>query len=251
MARSHSIGELPKRMTIKAIEDWEIKLAASFSNQAYDESIPGAFRYDSKLGATAFYVNHNGSQWVIYRGTQEARDWLMNLSAIPWRAGKRWVHGGFAAAQSSVWKPIRKQLRMHRKTYCVGHSLGGACATIAALKLQAAGFEDVRLITFGRPNVFLKSKKNMNLTCNVSVVSGSDIVATVPRVAYGPDGNRKQDIVYLANASDIDYLNPSKEFRDNDRKGYLTEIVSDHNMTTSYLPRTDKLDLEDLCVTQS
>jgi predicted lipase len=237
-------------MTIKALTDSELKTAAKFSDAAYSESIPGAFRYDSKLGTTAFLVNHNGSQWIIFRGTQEAKDWLMNLSAVPWRVGKRWVHGGFAMAQASVWKRIRKQLKRNVKIYCVGHSLGGACATVSALRLQSEGFKSVRLVTFGRPNVFLKSAKNMNLKCNVSVVSGSDIVATVPRIAYGPDGNGKQDIVYLANDGLVDYLNPSKEFRDNDRKGHLKEIVSDHNMTKSYIPRVEKIDLEELCATQ-
>jgi len=239
-------------MSINAIEDWEIRLASAYASCAYDKTIPGAFRYDSKLGTTAFFLIHNDSQWIIYRGTEEPKDWIMNASAFPWRVCKRWVHAGFAISQKSVWKKIRKQLKPARKTYCVGHSLGGAAATVAALRLSQdtkdGAFDDIRLITFGRPNVFVKGKKSMdNLTCNISVVSGSDIVATVPRVFYGPDGGKSQDIIYLSNVGEKDYLNPDKEFRQQDRRAHLSELVSDHMMETSYAPRVEKLDLEALC----
>ena len=230
-------------MTIKGITttltNSEIEEACSLAEQAYDESISGATRFDSILGTTAFYMYKNDVQYIIFRGTQEGKDWLMNMSAIPWKVNGRWVHGGFAAAQGSVWKKIRARLDPRKKTYCIGHSLGGACATITALKLQS--FENIRLITFGRPNVFLKGKRRLKDIVNISVVAGSDIVATVPRFCYSADSN--QDIIYFGKDGN-DYLNPSKDFRDGDRR--LGDSISDHMMDKSYTPRVDDCKVEDL-----
>ena len=217
----------------------EIEEACSLAEQAYDESIDGATRFDSSLGTTAFYIYSNDIQYIIFRGTQEGKDWLMNISAIPWRVNGRWVHGGFAAAQGSVWKQIRKRLDPRKKTYCIGHSLGGACATISALKLR--NFHDVRLITFGRPNVFFKSKKKLENIVNISVVAGSDLVATLPKIFYQADIN--QDIIYFGKDGN-NYLNPSKDFRDGDRR--IGDSISDHMMDKSYTPRVKDCNVEEL-----
>ena len=89
-----------------------------------------------------------------------------------------------------------------------------------------------------------RAKAPSGLGCNVSVVSGSDIVAVIPRLlTASPD----QDIIYCGN-DDKDYLNPPKEFRDQDRRSHLKELISDHMMDTSYKPRVENLDLENLCV---
>ena len=154
------------------LSDAEIKQACKFAEQAYSENIKGATRFDSKLGTTAFYLYKNDVQYIIFRGTNgDPSDWLMNLSAIPWRINGKWAHGGFVAAQNSVWKAIRKRLDPAKKTYCIGHSLGGACAILTAHRLVSGkrpAFKDVRCITFGRPNVWLKSKKRLKEMVNVS-----------------------------------------------------------------------------------
>ena len=222
----------------------EIEEACEFAERAYGDEIIGATRYDSKLGATAFYLYHNDCQYIMFRGTNgDPADWVMNLSAIPWRVHGKWAHGGFVAAQSSVWKPIRKRLEPSKKTYCIGHSLGGAMAVLTAHRLTSGykrpAFRDVRCITFGRPNVWLKSKKPLGDMVNISVVAGSDIVAIVPKLFFSSDSN--QDILYLG-ADGNDYLNPTKEFRDNDRK--LSNSISDHMMETSYTPRVKQCQIE-------
>jgi hypothetical protein len=67
---------------------------------------------------------------------------------------------------------------------------------------------------------------------------------------YGCDGAKaeasSQDIIYFANTGE-DFLNPTKSFRDEDRRANLKEIVSDHMMETSYTPRIEKMDMEKLC----
>ena len=236
------------------LTDEEIKKACALAASAYDESIPGATRFDSKLGTTAFYLFSNDVQYIIFRGTNgDPADWLMNLSAIPWRVHGKWAHGGFLAAQQSVWKRIRKRLDPTRKTYCIGHSLGGAVAILTAHRLvhkhgRSVAFpvENVRCITFGRPNVWLKSEKQLKDIVNVSVVASSDIVSMVPRLFYSADSN--QDIIFFSRDGK-DYLNPSKEFRNNDRR--LKDSISSHMMDTSYLPRVDQCKVEDLICDKS
>ena len=228
------------------LTDSEISTACSFAEQAYEDDIPDATRFDSRLGTTAFYLYQNDIQYIVFRGTNgDPADWLMNLSAIPWRIHGKWAHGGFVAAQSSVWKQIRKRLDPAKKTYCIGHSLGGACAILTAHRLTSnkkrPAFKDVRCITFGRPNVWLKSKKQLKDMVNISVVAGSDIVATVPKFFFSAD--RNQDIVYFGTDGN-DYLNPSKEFRDGDRK--LSSSISDHMMKSSYSPRVQKCKVKEL-----
>jgi hypothetical protein len=232
------------------LTDREINLACAFAEQAYGEEIGGATRFDSKLGTTAFYLYQNDVQYIIFRGTNgDPSDWLMNLSAIPWRINGKWAHGGFVAAQNSVWKPIRKRLDPSKKTYCIGHSLGGACAILTAHRLVSGkrpAFKDVRCITFGRPNVWLKSKKRLKEMVNVSVVASSDIVSTVPRLFYSADSN--QDIIFFGRDGN-DYLNPTKEFRNGDRK--LKESISSHMMETSYIPRVNACKVEGLICDKS
>ncbi|MAY04323.1 MAG: hypothetical protein CMB25_01805 [Euryarchaeota archaeon] len=228
------------------ITDNEIKQACKFAEQAYEENITNATRFDSKLGTTAFYLLKNDIQYIIFRGTNgDPSDWLMNLSAIPWRIHGKWVHGGFLAAQSSVWKQIRKCLDPSKKTYCIGHSLGGACAVITAHRLsnrhgRSPAFEDVRCITFGRPNVWLKSKTRLKDMVNISVVANSDIVAVIPKLFYQADSN--QDIIYFGGDGNA-YLNPTKEFRDGDRN--LSSSISDHLMESSYSPRVKECKVRD------
>jgi len=228
---------------INNITKSEIEKAAELAQAAYGDEISGAFKYESKIGACVFLKKTSDAQYIIWRGTNSPIDWLANLTCIPWRVAGKWVHGGFAFQQNSVWKPVRKQLDPSKLTYCIGHSLGGAAATISAAKLVRANFKSVKLITQGRPNVWWRSKTDLGADCNVSIVSGSDIVCTVPRT-FGSAND--QTIIFMANDGN-DYLNPDKEFRRSDRLQHLKESVSDHMMDTSYLPRIKKLKLEKLC----
>ena len=66
------------------LTDSEISTACSFAEQAYEDDIPHATRFDSRLGTTAFYLYQNDIQYIVFRGTNgDPADWLMNLSAIP------------------------------------------------------------------------------------------------------------------------------------------------------------------------
>jgi hypothetical protein len=66
------------------------------------------------------------------------------------------VHRGFLTAVTSTWEPVVSTLRKWRdegllagrSLYVTGHSKGGAAASIAAMKLKAAGFMPTAVYTF-------------------------------------------------------------------------------------------------------
>jgi triacylglycerol lipase len=96
-----------------------------------------------------------GEALIALRGTDAAQDWLTdaNLSSI---GG---VHTGFA----TTWAVIKPQVdqffhgRHFTKIHCIGHSLGGALATLAALHCAESHYGAPELYTFGSPRVGLDS----------------------------------------------------------------------------------------------
>jgi hypothetical protein len=83
-------------------------------------------------------------------------DWLSNLNVgIALGPGGLPVHAGF----HEVWKSIGPELARSAlqgtpsRIHCVGHSLGGALATLSADHLSALGAAEVVLYTFGAPRV--------------------------------------------------------------------------------------------------
>ena len=67
----------------------------------------------------------------------------------------------------------------------------------------------------------------MNLVGQLSVVSGSDLVARIPRLCYGPSSSQK--IVYFAN-NGKDIINPSADVKKNDFMSKKSDAISDHFM---------------------
>ena len=105
-----------------------------------------------------------GDLLIATRGTQTRTDWLANLNgAMQLGPSGLPVHAGF----NEVWKSFAPQLRLllrgrnPARIHCVGHSLGGALATLNADLLTAGHVADVVLYSFGAPRtgsiVFAKS----------------------------------------------------------------------------------------------
>lgn len=87
---------------------------------------------------------------LVFRGTDQLRDWLTNVQAVPrrWPRGGR-VHRGFLRDLLRVWRPLRAHLAVCRgPLFVAGHSLGGALATLAASALRPRA-----AYTFGSPRV--------------------------------------------------------------------------------------------------
>jgi hypothetical protein len=150
---------------------------------------------------------------LAFRGTAQGIDWVTDALVIPIPFAGRLCHGGFTLAFLSVWGKIKKHVRMDHPLLICGHSLGGGLGELAASKLHKK-HKRLSLCTFGKPNTFFKGfKRPMQLTRQVSCVSGSDIVARIPRFCYGPSVS--QTILYFANDGK-DHVNPPAELKRDD-----------------------------------
>lgn len=204
-----------------------LNMACSWSMKAYEDENKKAIKIESRLTSTTVYIAKRKSIDVIaFRGTQQGRDWLTDAMVIPIPYAGRLCHGGFVAAHASVWREIKKHLDMKKRTLVCGHSLGGALAELTAAKLWKK-HPNLNLITFGKPNTFFKGfKRPMTLDKQISCVAGSDMVARIPRICYGP--SKSQTMLYFAN-NGKDLIDPDKQVRDEDRGG-LKDRITDHFM---------------------
>ena len=206
-----------------------LNMACSWAMKAYKDENPKAAKIESRLTSTTVYVAKRKTIDIIaFRGTQQGRDWLTDAMVVPVPYAGRLCHGGFALAHKSVWKKVVKMIDWKKRTLICGHSLGGALAELSAAKIWKK-HPTINLITFGKPNVFFKGfKRPMELDKQISCVQGSDMVARIPRLCYGP--SKSQTMLYFAN-SGMDYIDPEKALRTTDRKsGAISERITDHMM---------------------
>lgn len=122
---------------------------------------------------------------VVYRGTQQVKDWITNLKASKQdissktAAGQTIVigqmHQGFYDAYKSIENQldnILKALPEDYPVYLTGHSLGGALATVTTWFID--GHRLAACYTFGAPRVGTEKL-------------GAHYRTPVYRVVYGPD----------------------------------------------------------------
>jgi hypothetical protein len=117
----------------------------------------------------AAYIFTSGNKVIIsYHGTRTRQDVATDLNAtftmpdyLP--NGYR-VHAGFSNALEESWDDLYVKLHQHLKQNnlnmtdiefeTTGHSMGGALAKLAALRLnQCSGVEKIKVTTFGDPRV--------------------------------------------------------------------------------------------------
>lgn len=102
---------------------------------------------------------YKGNAFVLIRGTQYLADWLTNLNVSLSRSpGGQPVHDGFNKAFLSMLpqiEPFIRGLPMGTQIHCVGHSLGGALATITAEWITKNTTRRPKLYTYGSPRVGL------------------------------------------------------------------------------------------------
>ena len=131
-----------------------------------------------------------GQAFIVFRGTKYLADWLtnLNMSVSPSNFGQP-VHDGFNKAFKSMEPKLRgfvDSLAPGTVTvHCIGHSLGGALATICAEWLKKSGNKKPYLYTYGSPRVGLQG---FSSTCSNKIGAKSifrayhktDIVPCIP-----------------------------------------------------------------------
>ena len=95
---------------------------------------------------------------IAFRGTNERADWWSNLDILFRRSALGWVHRGFMKATELFWPQLPQKISEfydnNQTIWITGHSLGGALALLASVKLLIENkFKISGIYTFGQPPV--------------------------------------------------------------------------------------------------
>jgi triacylglycerol lipase len=128
----------------------------------------------------------NGDRMVLaFRGTDSVADWFRDmelmLSSWTWYPGR--VHLGFADRAYELWEFANWASFNHlgrRPLWITGHSLGGAVATLTAVRLRAYGVKLAPMYTFGSPRVGDAAFAKCFPLEHWRVVDGIDLVPHLP-----------------------------------------------------------------------
>jgi triacylglycerol lipase len=131
---------------------------------------------------------YEGDALIAIRGTAPVQDWLTDGNMA--MTGST-IHSGFLGTWNSFAHEIDAFFKGRKVNtiHCIGHSLGGALATIAAWHCVQRGYGQPELYTFGSPRVGLKSFAT-ELTASVGahrihrVAHVADPVTMVPLWPY-------------------------------------------------------------------
>ncbi len=155
------------------------------------------FEFAAKKSGFGYFARAKGTSSrageaiVATRGTKTIADWITDAKiGSSLSSCGHIVHAGFNDTFQSFKSNVVEYIDSRRPTcvHCIGHSLGGALATLAASLLSKKGY-NVKLYTFGCPRVgFLDF--SMGLTKRVGseniyrVYHTSDPVSMIPIFPY-------------------------------------------------------------------
>ncbi|MFZ1933735.1 MAG: lipase family protein [Thermoguttaceae bacterium] len=122
---------------------------------------------------------------LAFRGTQnigncltDADTLLVSQAPYPGR-----VHRGFAEAVELVWPEVRRLLGAPSRTvplWVTGHSLGGAMATLASIRLTSEGYSVRAVYTYGSPRPGDRLFHNSYSLANYRFVNNNDLIPHLP-----------------------------------------------------------------------
>lgn len=155
-----------------------------------EDNIKLEYYCNKNYSAQAYSWNIENNTYLVFRGTKGLRDIFIDMDIrrndLDLNKGFQ-VHNGFHNQFFSLEKDISSFLNNKdiKNLYCVGHSLGGGLASIAAAYYSNV-YENsipINLHTFGSPRVgnnsFVKYIENSNIN-NWRVYNKNDFVSEIP-----------------------------------------------------------------------
>ena len=135
-------------------DDIDISYAAALSMQSYTTPT----LTDAETDTRVLIVDTAEDVWIAFAGTASKKNVRTDLSvadAALFPGEKMRVHSGFLNAWMSVRDRVLLAASASGQVYVVGHSMGGALATLAAIEISGNGQRPGRVacVTFGAPAV--------------------------------------------------------------------------------------------------
>lgn len=133
---------------------------------------------------------------VVFRGTDDFADWIINLKTTTIQTKPGFAHKGFQTSYLTLKPKVMNALRRFKPKYVwvTGHSLGGALAVLCAYDLSSNENRNIHgLMTFGQPMVadkILATSIDQILPQKFAhFVNESDIVPRSPPIWFYHCGN--------------------------------------------------------------
>jgi triacylglycerol lipase len=148
----------------------------------------------SKNSAQSALVEHEDFLTLVFRGTDETKDWVDNLNAFSEQALFGAFHRGFLRSVLDLWEELfglytALNTQKPRGLFLTGHSLGGAMATVASSILIHQDEAFTSTYTFGQPRVVTRdSARIYNIEAlgkTFRFQNNNDIVTRAPARVMG------------------------------------------------------------------
>ena len=204
------------------INDMKVFLARELSSIVSKDSLEiglgktGTLRILKSQTAFAFAAQGKGPLnthgFFVFRGTEKSykSDWLTNAnnSTFGRSAYEKAVHDGFSRTFKTIKPQFKETLKAMQASgvatiHCIGHSLGGALASLCAEDIHRYSPYEPYLYTFGAPRIglsaFANHLTNITMNKNFRVHHRTDIVPLVPYWPYchAPTGGQAKQHDYL------------------------------------------------------
>lgn len=163
----------------------DVPFSQRYINPRFVTTAGNIIQHDTQL----FYVSNDEHVVVAWRGTQEVRDWLTDITFSPQKCpsylaptGK--IHKGFLDAFEYAKNKAKANFEEldslidDKEHFLCGHSLGGALALIHAAELKST---KPLLYTYGMPRVFTADATlQLSEVTHYRHVNDSDSITSVP-----------------------------------------------------------------------
>lgn len=154
----------------------------TFEEQGFP--LHAAFQKD---GTEVYILEGIHSYVIVFRGTDEIKDWLTNMSIGKVNSPYGKVHAGFSRSVDNIYSQLNTEmLKLQEKPFVIiGHSKGAAEAVVMAERLSWQSTVDIQEIhLFGCPRVGnYEFAGNFNRTLGnrtFRYVNNNDIVCRIP-----------------------------------------------------------------------